>query len=297
VSQSAGNYYRQRAHAYVELAPGQARSLAWEVAAADPTANELEAWYAGQDRIDVTLTAPDGASATATPGQSAELATGGDVLVRFYNRLKEPNTGQNHIQMFMRPNAPDGTWHVTLTGQDITDGRVHLWVERDSPQHQSRFSPADADPEVTLGSIACGFQTIASGAYDAHTTGRPLGPFSSCGPTADGRRRPNILAPGVRVLAARSARSAGASPSLVRKSGTSMAAPHVAGAVALVYEAAGSISAAEMRRLLTMTATAPPDIVDDPYRAGTGCLDLDRLLDAARAMRRPSTPRVARSLP
>jgi subtilisin family serine protease len=295
ISQSAGNYYRQRAHAYVELAPGQTRSVAWEVAAADPTANELEAWYAGQDRIEVTLTAPGGAAVTAVPGQSAELTSDGQVQVRVYNRLAEPNTGLNHIQMFMRPIAPDGAWRVTLTGQDVSDGRVHLWVERDSPQHQSRFSHTDADPEVTLGSIACGYKTIASGAYDAHTTGRPLGPFSSCGPTADGRRRPNLLAPGVRVLAARSAPGPGVPPSLVRKSGTSMAAPHVAGAVALIYEAAGAVSAAEVRRLLTTTASAPPDIVDDPYRAGTGCLDLDHLLEAARALRRSASPAPSRS--
>jgi len=66
-----------------------------------------------------------------------------------------------------------------------------------------------------------------------------LADFSSRGPTRDGRRKPDIVAPGVRIL------SANADPEIIGecdttgtilKSGTSMAAPVVAGTAALVRQ-------------------------------------------------------------
>jgi subtilisin family serine protease len=58
----------------------------------------------------------------------------------------------------------------------------------------------------------------------------PLSFFSSAGPTRDGREKPDVSAPGHEVLAAKSRTGTG----VVRKSGTSMAAPATAGLVALV---------------------------------------------------------------
>jgi len=57
-----------------------------------------------------------------------------------------------------------------------------------------------------------------------------VGPFSSLGPTRDNREKPDVVAPGVAISAARS----GTETDVVAKDGTSMAAPHVTGAIALV---------------------------------------------------------------
>jgi subtilisin family serine protease len=55
-----------------------------------------------------------------------------------------------------------------------------------------------------------------------------VGDFSSYGPTRDGRSKPEVAAPGVGVRAAQSGTPNGA----VAMDGTSMAAPHVTGAIA-----------------------------------------------------------------
>lgn len=61
--------------------------------------------------------------------------------------------------------------------------------------------------------------------------------FSAHGPTMpDGRVKPDVLAPGENVLAAKASRRSGPSCETERLTGTSMAAPFAAGAAALAYQ-------------------------------------------------------------
>ena len=104
--------------------------------------------------------------------------------------------------------------------------------------------------------------------------------FSSSGPSRDRREKPDLAAPGVGVLAARSAPvTAARNPGLlVRKSGTSMATPHVTGAVALCLEAAGErLSAGQIRSLVLGSCDPVPD-PDAQSRFGHGYLNIPRLI-------------------
>jgi hypothetical protein len=84
--------------------------------------------------------------------------------------------------------------------------------------------------------------------------------FSSRGPTPDGRVKPDIVAPGERVL------SATPRGTYAQFDGTSMATPHVAGVVALMWSAnprlIGDIEATE--RILRTTATPVSAPTDTP---------------------------------
>ena len=79
--------------------------------------------------------------------------------------------------------------------------------------------------ERTMTSPGCSREAITVGATDK--TGR-MAPYSSRGLTADGRVKPDVVAPGSNIA------SANIDEGFIRRSGTSMAAPHVAGQAAIL---------------------------------------------------------------
>ncbi len=128
----------------------------------------------------------------------------------------------------------------------------------DDSQRQMRLGfamtindPGNADRAITVGSTST----------RPHSTG--ISYFSSKGPTGDGRLKPDIVAPGERVVSAGAgdlvtrARGQSTLATYVEDSGTSMAAPHVSGV------AAGFLSVhrefigrpEEVKRILMDTAT------------------------------------------
>ena len=81
--------------------------------------------------------------------------------------------------------------------------------------------------------------------------------FSSRGPTSDGRTKPDVVFPGVGIVAARAAGTSMGTPVDARytsASGTSMATPHATGAVALLLEAYSSLAPADVKDVLMRTA-------------------------------------------
>ncbi|GMA15728.1 hypothetical protein E5F05_06105 [Deinococcus metallilatus] len=293
IVQSCGNYYERRTHADWTLRPGETRTFVVQVSPQDRTPNELDLWYPGRDRLGVEVRSADGRlAARAALGERAAAQQGGREVLRVYHRAFDPNNGDHQISVRCEVVPDVHAWHVILTGQDVQDGRVHAWIERDSAcgSCQSRFPRDEADARYTLGTICTGYRTLAVGAYDPHREDRPLGHFSSSGPTRDGRPKPDLIAPGVMILAPRShGRDGGETRLYTRMSGTSMAAPHVTGTVALMFEAAGPLDIARTRRLLLASCEpAAPEL--DFARVGSGYLDPGRAVQAARTGQVPSLP-------
>ncbi|MEM1114996.1 MAG: S8 family peptidase [Bacteroidota bacterium] len=152
--------------------------------------------------------------------------------------------------------------------------------------------PGNAERAITVG---------ATHRAEPHRYG--VSYFSSKGPTGDGRRKPDLVAPGEKILSAgaggmlQAARDGLAAQALlddpeadldpaavpachyVAESGTSMAAPHVSGAIAAFLSVRPEfIGRAEaVKRLFLDTAT---DLGREPHFQGHGLVDLMRAMQA-----------------
>ncbi|ANF22178.1 S8 family serine peptidase [Thermococcus piezophilus] len=122
----------------------------------------------------------------------------------------------------------------------------------------------------TVGSPAAASKVITVGAVDSTDT---IASFSSRGPTADGRLKPEVVAPGVDIIAPRAAGTSMGTPIdtyYTKASGTSMATPHVAGVAALLLQAHPDWTNSKIKTALIETAeiVAPAEIADIAYGAG-----------------------------
>lgn len=285
ISQSAGNYHASDLAVHGRLADGGSRDLHWIIDPADTTGNQMDAWYSGKDRLRVAIKAPDNDDFVEVElGQMATLAHEGRTIGRIYHRRHDPNNHDHHVEVFLERTAPAGTWTVRLIGEFVIDGTFHAWIQRDlaRPGAQSRFDHRNASARCTLGSIASSPLVITVGAYDPNLEDRPPAPFSSTGPTRDGRPKPELLAPGVDIVAARSipfgaTRQEGL---VVARSGTSMAAPHVTGTIAAMFEAAGGPVPIDMIRACLQSTAEPFTTPEHADRAAWGRLDSVRAIQA-----------------
>ena len=146
-----------------------------------------------------------------------------------------------------------------------------------------------ANMDITIGDPANLDEAIAVGSVhksNPHTYG--VSHFSSRGPTADGRRKPDLVAPGERIISARhdwERLTTGASAGALRArddlylemSGTSMATPHVSGILAsflsLRREFVGYPD--RVKRILLDGCV---DLGRDPYMQGAGLPNLIKML-------------------
>ncbi|MCG5217676.1 S8 family serine peptidase [Streptosporangium soli] len=130
---------------------------------------------------------------------------------------------------------------------------------------------------------ASGTETVASpGTADAALTVAAVdkddkwAPFSSQGPRVDGGLKPDIAAPGVAITAARAAGTTMGTPlndHYTAAAGTSMATPHVAGAVAIMAQQHPDWTGAQLKAAVMSTAK---DDELGAYKQGAGRVDLAR---------------------
>lgn len=273
VTIAASNSFDDGIHAQGTVPNGGFVDLIWQIPQGDWSDNELELWYAGNDRIALELLTPTGQSlGRITPGNNGSVEQNGVVEVFAANRINDPNNNDNMIGIFLDRRAAPGKWTIRLHGEAINSGAFHAWIERDDLS-QSSFAPPH-DNTHTIGSISCGQLSISVGSYDAHKPELPISWFSSAGPTRDQRHKPEVSGPGHAVMAAHSRTRTGVTP----KSGTSMAAPAVAGIIALLLGEAKSkqlnLSAADIRDIvIASTRHSPPSGTGWNDRFGHGRVD------------------------
>jgi subtilisin family serine protease len=147
---------------------------------------------------------------------------------------------------------------------------------------KSEAGDLQANLDLTIGDPANLEEAIAVGSIhktNPHTCG--ISYFSSRGPTADGRRKPDVVAPGERIISARHDWKNNSPYSqddlYVEMSGTSMATPHVSGVLASFLSLRREfISYPDRMKALLMSSCV--DLGRDPYMQGAGMPNLIKML-------------------
>jgi serine protease AprX len=226
--------------------------------------------------------APDATWIAAKLYNDAGVARYSDIHLAF-QWLLDPD---GDLATLDAPDVVNASWGLTGTaGQCITEFSTDIEVLKaagiavaiaagnDGPAPLTSLSPANNPP---------GF---AAGAVDAELA---IASFSSRGPSAcDGTVYPELVAPGVNINTADL--SFGGLPLYAVVSGTSYAAPHVAGAMALLAGAFPSASVAQLEAALTGSAH-DLGVAGEDNSYGYGLADVEaayRQLSAAPANQAP----------
>jgi len=133
--------------------------------------------------------------------------------------------------------------------------------------------PGNAELAVTVGSTHREMPHVYGVSY-----------FSSKGPTGDGRMKPDVVAPGEKILSAATGkllmdRAEGKQCEYVEDSGTSMAAPHVSGVIAAFLSVRREFIG-EPERVKQIFLGAATDLKRERSFQGAGLIDLMRAIQS-----------------
>ena len=207
----------------------------------------------------------DGNSPELAAAIEAAVADGMDVINM---SLGEPEIepSRDIVVQALAAAARAGVVSVVAAGNDFTDfGRGSIG------------SPGSAPDAITVGAVS----TSRDGPDDV------VGSFSSSGPTPLSLRlKPEVSAPGVSIF------SAAPGDAYSTLSGTSMAAPHVAGAAALLLQRHPTWTPAQVKSALALTGD--PAWADDKRDQGAGDRARRRRSGESAARRQPARLRRSR---
>ena len=303
VVKAAGNERGLGIHVSGTVATGGTNNHTFTIPQYTPapgTFNDVQAWemwYKGGDSMTVSLLDP-----TSAPCGGSQLAVSGSTGTGFHGvgtnsgTLIVDDTGSPSINgdRFFEAEVDDqlgaapcrGTWTFRVHGDNITQGgRYDIWIFFSSfgaaQTAVSWNAPIDLTELVSIPGTSLNVTTVGAFvtrqgwtdvdgqpiSYTSMPTIGSLAPFSSPGPTRDGRMKPEITAPGMGIASTLSIDAAPgilADPNLRLRvvqdgvhwviEGTSMAAPHVTGVYAQMLTLNPTLDAIELRSLATAAA-------------------------------------------
>ncbi len=307
---AAGNWQNCKWHSREIVPPSGSHDFTLVVDSPPQAATtvEFECWGQQFDSFRWEISSPGG-TAMSVPSSSGDInswITAHSDSVCFWSTNSHPNNDECHLygSIFNRTDGVEiSEWQITAVAENNLPGGgiVDIYCERNQSQYHLLSdsneyiiaTPASVKEAITVGSYNTKLTWIDYiGNRQTVTDENPVGDisaFSSLGPCRDGHLKPDLSAPGQTIAAARATVSippsgaAEITPDGLHAlyGGTSMAAPHVAGTIALLLEADPTLSPADIKMVLQTTATS--DNFTGPLpnpRFGYGKLDAKAAVDA-----------------
>ncbi len=266
---SAGNGRGGGRHAEGDVRQDELRAINFRFNENEHVTNDtVDIWYKGEDRFSIALRGPNNYQSEflSSEGESKfDLPNGG--VARVYSDLDYPTNHDNRITLvFDIPMGHEASnsdeWTILLRGDHIKAGHFHAWCDKPNGVSAIVFAEPTDDSTVTLPGTARKIITVSGFVsrpvdLDAGRVRGDLSGGTSLGPTRDGRPKPDITAPSSMILAPKlSSPSDGPFPAYTPFSGTSMAAPHVTGLIALAWAHNPNLKPTVIRSALLASTTA-----------------------------------------
>lgn len=291
VVKSAGNERDKLGHAFLQVADGSEETLRWDSSDEDrihQIHDEIELWFDAADKFSFCLIDPQKHKSDwvslSNPVVSSTFPRGNEYRMS-YDAIHSDN-GDNKLLISVDLGAShtilSGEWKLRVRGMEVnTEGYIHAWVERTN-ERPIRFLNHVSEG-YTLSIPGTSHWVISVGSVFKENP-ISLAQSSSYGPTRDEREKPDICAPGEEILAALS----GEKTRSCALSGTSMAAPHVTGAIALLLSARQKAVDAKQkdRQLNTVQILSALKLSTQNYRPvwnkgmGFGLLDVHKFIQS-----------------
>lgn len=241
IVKSAGNDRSSAGHSLVTINSNALETLEWESPSSQRASDTIDIWFDSVNELTFRLLSPGGDQSERINGKEKKKAgvfTSGNTYDLRYERFCIDN-GSSRLQVeigrgtasMIEPGTSSRPWTLEISsGALVTPASIDAWIDRTSVTLPKFINHLSEDRTLSVPGTA--LSVIAVGAVGSQFPLR-VGKFSAYGRTRDGREKPEVSAPGIDIQAAASNTAAGLRPS----TGTSMAAPHVAGAIALVMSA------------------------------------------------------------
>jgi len=299
IIKSAGNEQPWRIHAGGTLTAGRIQEVGFEVSSKDVLADVIEIWFDDRDHVGIAIKPPGASKPTAFVGREGkevfDTAAGNSISIDV--DVDAERTGDTAATIILsRGTAPfiqPGTWQLLLKSVRIQVGRYDAWIERalvgDRKVEQTRFTESANDPASTVTIPGTARNVITVGSYVTRVADPPgaalgaLSDFSGRGPTRYGRIEPDLVAPGEVIEAAQAG-----SDTVSGGTGTSFAAPVVAGAAALIMSQRRGLRSHQLRQILVRAARRDGAAIRAPDNAwGHGKIDVEAAVELARTVSFP----------
>ncbi|WP_315861210.1 S8 family serine peptidase [Anatilimnocola floriformis] len=244
VVKSAGNSRATAGHAYATIAPKFLENLEW-VSDVQKTVNfrtgrvkdVIEVWFNPSEQMGFLLFNPNSDRSISVnftnPHAAGVFPNGNTYIIDYDKHFRDNGHGRLRIEIAAGTAKAilDGKWQLEMVNGDTARAQeLHAWIEVTDWQPAQFTGFAQADTTLTIPGTANSVITVAA----VQIAPQGVAKFSCFGKTRHGLEKPEISAPGVNIMAAEGNTLNG----FIERDGTSMAAPHVTGAVALVFSAA-----------------------------------------------------------